>query len=118
MQTVEGLGACVGHEDGARPIVHCPCRRPSHPLQPHQQCNHATHLHARAQVLYGSYPIAHCRDPYAVIRYLAQHMWPRLHTVLGLKHLDEEGRIRPPHLAAAEGDPADDDEASWTPLGG
>jgi hypothetical protein len=41
------------------------------------------------QVLYGSFPIAHCRDPYTVIRYLAERLWPRLHVRLGLKPVEE-----------------------------
>ncbi|KAF8066210.1 Gnl1 [Scenedesmus sp. PABB004] len=36
------------------------------------------------QVLFGSYPIASCRQPYAVLRYLAEASWPRLHERLGL----------------------------------
>ncbi len=36
------------------------------------------------QVLFGSLPIASCRDPYSVLSYLAARMWPRLHVVLGL----------------------------------
>lgn len=41
------------------------------------------HTHA-AQVLFGSYPIASCRQPYAVVRYLASASWPRLQQRLAL----------------------------------
>ncbi|KAL6763715.1 P-loop containing nucleoside triphosphate hydrolase protein [Haematococcus lacustris] len=44
------------------------------------------------QILYGSFPIARCRDPYAVVAYLAAHMWPRLHLVLGLTKVDGDGK--------------------------
>lgn len=40
---------------------------------------------APPQVLFGSYPIARCRDPYAVVRYLAERVWPRLNVTLGLR---------------------------------
>ncbi|WIA34120.1 hypothetical protein OEZ86_012488 [Tetradesmus obliquus] len=36
------------------------------------------------QVLFGSYPIASCRQPYAVVRYLASASWPRLQQRLAL----------------------------------
>lgn len=36
------------------------------------------------QVLFGSSPIASCRQPYAVVRYLAEASWPRLQDALGL----------------------------------
>ena len=44
------------------------------------------------QVLFGSYPIARCRDPYAVVAYLAERIWPRLHAALGLSRamLDQD----------------------------
>lgn len=42
------------------------------------------------QVLFGSFPIAHCRDPYSVVRYLAERIWPRLHTLLRLKPVARE----------------------------
>lgn len=49
------------------------------------------------QVLFGSYPIARCRDPYAVVTYLAERIWPRLHAALGLSRamldLDECGGV-------------------------
>lgn len=41
------------------------------------------------QVLFGSYPIASCRQPYAVVRYLAEASWPRIHTKLGLKKIPD-----------------------------
>ncbi|GFH16930.1 G domain-containing protein, partial [Haematococcus lacustris] len=44
------------------------------------------------QILYGSFPIARCRDPYAVVAYLAAHMWPRLHLVLSLTKVDGDGK--------------------------
>lgn len=40
------------------------------------------------QVLYGSSPIASCRQPYAVVRYLAEASWPRVHTLLRLQQPD------------------------------
>ncbi len=66
-------------------------------------------LRLMAQVLFGSFPIARCREPYSVIRYLAAHMWPRLHVVLSLRKVDEEGR--PLAEDGVDGDGA------WTPLG-
>jgi hypothetical protein len=39
---------------------------------------------AVVQVLFGSYPIASCRQPYAVVRYLASASWPRLQHKLAL----------------------------------
>lgn len=41
-------------------------------------------LAPRSQVLFGSFPIAHCRDPYAVVRYFAERAWPRVHDALRL----------------------------------
>jgi hypothetical protein len=61
-------------------------------------------LRAIPQVLYGSYPIARCRDPYAVIRYLAAHAWPRLHLALGLRKEDTEQGSDNVVVAAAVGD--------------
>jgi hypothetical protein len=37
------------------------------------------------QVLFGSYPIARCRDPYAVVTYLTERIYPRLHVALHLR---------------------------------
>jgi len=37
------------------------------------------------QVLFGSFPIAHCRNPYSVVRYLAERIWPRVQDSLRLK---------------------------------
>lgn len=37
-----------------------------------------------SQVLFGSSPIASCREPYAVVRYLAEASWPRLQDILKL----------------------------------
>ncbi|KAF5835891.1 hypothetical protein DUNSADRAFT_6704 [Dunaliella salina] len=65
------------------------------------------------QVLFGSLPIASCRDPYTVLSYLAARMWPRLHVVLGLHKVTEEGKPRPTGRATHEGR-AEDEE--WTPL--
>ncbi|GAX80266.1 hypothetical protein CEUSTIGMA_g7704.t1 [Chlamydomonas eustigma] len=42
------------------------------------------------QVLYGSYPIARCRDPYSVVSYLCERLWPRLHKAWGLKKVPSE----------------------------
>jgi ribosome biogenesis GTPase A len=42
------------------------------------------------QVLFGSFPIAQCRDPYGVVRYLAERLWPRAHAALRLQPLREE----------------------------
>lgn len=36
-------------------------------------------------MLFGSYPIASCRDPYAVVAFLAAASWPRLQHNLGLR---------------------------------
>ncbi|GMH41120.1 hypothetical protein BSKO_09030 [Bryopsis sp. KO-2023] len=36
------------------------------------------------QVLFGSFPIARCRDPYCVVRYLGERIWPRLHNILNI----------------------------------
>jgi hypothetical protein len=43
------------------------------------------------QVLFGSFPIAHCRNPYAVVRYLAERVWPRLQDALRLKPREQQG---------------------------
>lgn len=64
------------------------------------------------QVLFGSYPIASCREPYAVLRYLASASCPRIHTKLGLRQpghqpeqqqqqLDEPGQLERQQHAAA-----------------
>lgn len=37
------------------------------------------------QVLYGSYPISQCRDPYSVVRYMAERLWPRIHVSMKLE---------------------------------
>ncbi|KAF6258733.1 hypothetical protein COO60DRAFT_1270589, partial [Scenedesmus sp. NREL 46B-D3] len=42
------------------------------------------------QVLFGSYPIASCRQPYAVVRYLASSSWPRLQHKLALAKPGEQ----------------------------
>lgn len=48
-------------------------------------------LSALLQVLFGSSAIASCRQPYAVVRYLAQASWPRLQDQLKLHaHLATE----------------------------
>ncbi|KXZ49319.1 hypothetical protein GPECTOR_22g913 [Gonium pectorale] len=60
------------------------------------------------QVLFGSYPIARCRDPYAVVRYLAERIWPRLHVTLGLKPVREAGN------AGTQAESWGDED--WTPL--
>lgn len=39
---------------------------------------------ALPQVLFGSSPIASCRQPYAVVRYLAEASWPRVQDTLRL----------------------------------
>ncbi|KAI8470242.1 MAG: hypothetical protein J3K34DRAFT_458942 [Monoraphidium minutum] len=61
-------------------------------------------------VLFGSFPIAHCRDPYSVLRYLAEHIWPRLQDALALKLPRPEGGGSDggpePHSGGGE----------WTPL--
>lgn len=44
------------------------------------------------QVLFGSSPIASCRQPYAVVRYLAESSWPRLQDRLNLS----------PHLSTVQ----------------
>jgi hypothetical protein len=44
----------------------------------------------RLQVLFGSYPIASCRQPYAVVRYLAAASWPRLQHKLALAKPGEQ----------------------------
>ena len=52
------------------------------------------------QILFGSFPIARCRDPYSVVEYLAVRIWPRLHLSLGLKKVrDKEDH----HPSIAEG---------------
>jgi hypothetical protein len=81
-----------------------------------------------AQILFGSFPIARCRDPYAVLGYLAAHAWPRLQIALGLRKVNTEGRI-PVHGAdkSHDGGPHEDGELissghsedePWSPLGG
>lgn len=42
------------------------------------------HFPPLPQVLFGSYPIARVRDPYAVVQYLAEHVRPPLQETLGL----------------------------------
>jgi len=45
---------------------------------------------ALPQVLFGSSPIASCRQPYAVVRYLAEASWPRVqHTLRLHTHLEQ-----------------------------
>ncbi|GIL51295.1 hypothetical protein Vafri_7319 [Volvox africanus] len=85
------------------------------------------------QVLFGSYPIARCRDPYAVVRYLAERVWPRLHRTLGLRPVTDEREeereeergydgLRPGKDAAGCGrgqrlsDQQEWRDADWTPL--
>jgi ribosome biogenesis GTPase A len=52
------------------------------------------------QVLFGSFPIAQCRDPYGVVRYLAERVWPRAHQALRLQPLREEDDDEAPALGA------------------
>jgi hypothetical protein len=48
-------------------------------------CHHCCyHCCCCPQVLFGSSPIASCRQPYAVVRYLAEASWPRLQDTLKL----------------------------------
>ncbi|GIM03289.1 hypothetical protein Vretimale_8048 [Volvox reticuliferus] len=80
------------------------------------------------QVLFGSYPIARCRDPYAVVRYLAERVWPRLHRTLGLRPVtedeeelkDEGGRAGKDAAGCGRGQRLSDQQewrdADWTPL--
>jgi len=42
------------------------------------------------QVVFGSFPIAQCRDPYGVVRYVAERLWPRAEEALRLAPLREE----------------------------
>jgi hypothetical protein len=65
-------------------------------------------------VLYGSFPIAHCRNPYAVVRYLAERIWPRLHEALRLK-------LPPPAESelggsSGGGGAGGGSESAWSPL--
>jgi hypothetical protein len=39
------------------------------------------------QIIFGSYPIAQVRDPFTVVRFVAEHCWPRLHVSLKLKNI-------------------------------
>ncbi|GBG00365.1 hypothetical protein Rsub_13124 [Raphidocelis subcapitata] len=67
------------------------------------------------QVLFGSFPIAHCRDPYSVVRYMAERIWPRLQDSLRLAPRgaqSEAGRAHPEAGRSGEGAGA----GEWTPL--
>eukprot|EP00798_Chlamydomonas_sp_ICE-L_P028310 gene28310-31421_t len=48
------------------------------------------------QVLFGSFPIAHVRDPYSVVEYLAGRVWPRLQVSLNLKKVVDEDEYNQP----------------------
>jgi hypothetical protein len=62
---------------------------------------------AAAQVLYGSYPIAHCRDPYAVVRYMAERLHPRLQHVLQLRQVQDDDDVAAGGAAHKGADAAD-----------
>ena len=71
------------------------------------------------QILFGSYPIARCRDPYSVVRYLAEHIQPPLHVTLALRRVREgEDHQELQELEGEEEGPgAEADITSWSPLG-
>ena len=54
------------------------------------------------QILFGSFPIARCRDPYAVIKFLAERLWPPLHVTLGLLHQHDASESQSAAAAAGE----------------
>ena len=58
------------------------------------------------QILFGSFPIARCRDPYSVVEYLAVRIWPRLHLALGLKKVKGDEEPAASSTASAEGEEA------------
>jgi hypothetical protein len=75
-----------------------------------------------AQILFGSFPIARCRDPFAVLAYLAAHAWPRLHIALGpLRKVEaDEGDAEEGSKASAAGAALagkEDEDEAWSPLG-
>ena len=53
-------------------------------------------------MLYGSYPIAHCRSPYKVVQYLAERSWPPLQVALGLGAGISVDNMLPDDLAYAD----------------
>jgi len=71
------------------------------------------------QTLYGSFPIARCRNPYAVIRFLAERIDPPLHQLLSLRLANtseyEDDEERQSESAAADAAGRDPREA-WSPL--
>jgi ribosome biogenesis GTPase A len=72
------------------------------------------------QVLFGSFPIAQCRDPYGVVRYLAERLWPRAEAALRLAPLREEDDDETAVLGgvggAAGGAAGGGGAYAWTPL--
>jgi hypothetical protein len=70
-------------------------------LKQQQITQHHCNLIPVVQVLFGSYPIAHCRSPYTVVQFLAERCWPPLQFAL---RLGNEGlSCRAPGDEAAHG---------------
>lgn len=67
------------------------------------------------KVLFGSFPIAHCRDPYSVVRYLAERIWPRLQDALRLEPRGAHSEAGPSGEAGAGG-AVGGGAGEWAPL--
>lgn len=49
------------------------------------------------QILFGSYPIAHTREPFSAIRFIAENCCPSLDEVYGLVHVDSDDKEWTPY---------------------